>query len=90
MRAPARKASTIGSAPKYASAEISVEAKLEEVITLLGRAKRLFFKELTKTGKRADVVATFLALLELYKRGLIDIRQTETFGDIEIVRSKIN
>jgi len=73
-----------------ATIKISVEAKLEEVITLLGRAKRLFFKELTKAGKRADVVATFLALLELYKRGLIDIRQADTFGDIEIVRSKIN
>lgn len=73
-----------------ATIKISVEAKLEEVITLLGRAKRLFFKELTKEGKRSDVVATFLALLELYKRGLIDIRQADVFGDIEIIKSKIN
>ena len=32
------------------------------------------------------VVATFLAVLELYKRGAIRIKQSETFGEIDIAR----
>ena len=33
-----------------------------------------------------EVVATFLAMLELYKRGSITVRQDVVFGDIDIVR----
>lgn len=32
------------------------------------------------------VVVTFLAVLELFKRGSIIVRQAETFGEIDIVR----
>ena len=30
------------------------------------------------------VVANFLAILELYKRGLVDVRQSELFGEIDV------
>ena len=30
------------------------------------------------------VVANFLAILELYKRGLVTVRQDELFGDIDV------
>lgn len=73
-----------------ATIKISVEAKLEEVVVLLGQAKHLLFKDLTGEGERPDVVATFLALLELYKRGLIDLKQTDLFGEIEISKKQIN
>ena len=32
------------------------------------------------------VVATFLAMLELFKRGSITVRQSELFGEIDIAR----
>lgn len=32
------------------------------------------------------IVATFLAMLELYKRGSITVRQSQTFGEIDIAR----
>ncbi len=34
----------------------------------------------------ASVVATFLAMLELFKRGAITVRQSEVFGEIDVVR----
>lgn len=71
-----------------ATIRVSVEAKLEDVIARLGKAKRLLFKDMTKGADRANVVATFLALLELYKRGLIDLKQSAVFGEIEIMKSK--
>jgi len=45
------------------------------------------FSELLGGDTSAEtVVATFLALLELYKHGSITIVQTETFGEIEVHR----
>ncbi len=68
-----------------ATIPISVESKLEEIIELLKFETRQSFREMTlaATG-RDEVVATFLALLELYKRGVISVSQATTFGDIEI------
>ncbi len=45
------------------------------------------FSELLEGDLRPEtVVATFLAMLELYKRGTIRVSQSETFGDIDIAR----
>jgi len=68
-----------------ATIPISVESKLEEITELLRLEPRQSFREMTiaATG-RDEVVATFLALLELYKRGVISLNQATTFGDIEI------
>jgi segregation and condensation protein A len=34
--------------------------------------------------ERLEVVVRFLALLEMYKQGLVDLEQAERFGDIRI------
>ena len=56
--------------------------------TILSRVKvdgKIRFSELVKQSpKREIIVVTFLAVLELYKRSLIDISQVSEFGDIEI------
>lgn len=47
---------------------------------------RIGFRELTSSlAERLEVVVHFLAILELFKQGLVDLRQPVTFGDIEIV-----
>jgi segregation and condensation protein A len=35
--------------------------------------------------ERLEVIVRFLALLELFKQGAVELDQTERFGDIEIV-----
>lgn len=68
-----------------ATIPISVESKIDEVIELLLLEPQLSFRTLTAAAVgRDEIVATFLALLELYKRGMILINQAATFGDIEI------
>ncbi|NMA12315.1 MAG: segregation/condensation protein A [Chloroflexi bacterium] len=47
------------------------------------RGKTSLFSMLS--GDRIETVVTFLAMLELIKRNLVDIRQDDLFGDIEIV-----
>ncbi len=55
--------------------------KLTEDLLRLGSAT---FREITAEEDRIGIVFCFLAVLELFKRGEIDILQAETFGEIKI------
>ena len=49
-------------------------------------AGTITFRELTGAlVERLEVVVRFLAVLELFKQGFVDLDQPRTFGDIEIV-----
>jgi segregation and condensation protein A len=61
----------------------SVRAAIVEVAGHLRRGRPLTFRELCRDAHgRVEVVARFLALLELFKSGAIDVTQAERFGDI--------
>ena len=69
-------------APIRASVTDAVVELLEE----LPIAGIITFRELTGAlVERLDVVVRFLAVLELFKQGFIDLDQPHTFGDIRIV-----
>lgn len=61
----------------------SVKDAIEELAETLGRGNRATFESLCGRGRnRIEVVVRFLALLELFKAGAIDLRQADRFGDI--------
>ncbi|MCP5522239.1 MAG: segregation/condensation protein A [Verrucomicrobiales bacterium] len=63
----------------------TVSGKMETIRGLLGRQTRVRFQELfTNASSRNEVVATFLALLELIRMKFIVATQQDAFGDIEI------
>jgi segregation and condensation protein A len=65
---------------------VSVSQAVEELIDELPRVGRVTFRRLTESlVDRLEVVVRFLAVLELYKQGLIDIDQPASFGEIEIL-----
>lgn len=65
---------------------VSVTDAIAELADELPRVGRITFRRLTGgLVERLDVVVRFLAILEMFKRGLIDLDQGERFGDIEIV-----
>ncbi|HUQ39016.1 MAG TPA: segregation/condensation protein A [Acidimicrobiales bacterium] len=68
-----------------APVRISVQDAVEELLDELPRAGRLTFRQLT-TGlvERLEVIVRFLALLELYKQGAIDLEQASIFGDLQV------
>ncbi|MCU1400598.1 MAG: scpA, partial [Acidimicrobiales bacterium] len=35
--------------------------------------------------ERLEVIVRFLALLEMFKQGMVELDQTERFGDIDII-----
>ncbi len=69
-------------APIRASVSDAVVELLEE-LPLIGR---ISFRELTgDLVERLAVVVRFLAILELFKQGFVDLDQPTSFGDIQIV-----
>jgi segregation and condensation protein A len=73
-------------AEHVASMPISLELHAESVRRQVSRSKRASFSELVGRDATPEViVVTFLAILELYKRGLVDIVQDATFGDIVVI-----
>ena len=57
-------------------------ARLVEQLPVLGRTS---FRQLTAGfGERLEVIMQFLAVLELYKQGYVELDQVERFGDIEV------
>ena len=66
--------------------KITVADAVAELLDELPRAGRISFRRLTADlGDRIEVIVRFLALLELFKQGAIDLEQPERFGDIEVV-----
>lgn len=66
--------------------KVSVAEAVEELIDELPRAGRMTFRELTAAlVDRIDVVVRFLAVLELFKQGVVELDQPSTFGDITVV-----
>lgn len=64
----------------------SVIDAVADLCVELPRRRQVSFRELTLSlAERLEVVVHFLAILELFKQGLVDLRQPHTFGDIEIV-----
>ena len=64
----------------------SVSDAMIELLDELPRVGRITFRRLTDgLVERLDVIVRFLALLELFKQGMVELEQTERFGDIDIV-----
>ena len=67
----------------------AVEDKIELLAAALGTRGRLSFEELlTGCRSRAEMIVTFIALLELIKLGVALVVQHESFGDITIVAGR--
>jgi len=65
---------------------ISVADAVTELLDELPRAGPITFRRLTADlAERLEVIVRFLAVLELFKQGLVDLEQVRTFGDLTIV-----
>ena len=64
----------------------SVADAVAELVDELPRAGRITFHRLTSgLVERLEVIVRFLALLELFKQGVIELDQVEQFGEIEVL-----
>jgi segregation and condensation protein A len=63
----------------------SVRDAVDSLVAELQGAGRISFRSLTgHLRQRLDVIVKFLAVLELYKQGLVELEQVTTFGELHI------
>jgi segregation and condensation protein A len=61
----------------------SVRDAIETVFALLPASGTVSFRDLTiGAGAKLEVIVRFLAVLELYKQGVVDLDQAESFGEL--------
>jgi segregation and condensation protein A len=64
---------------------VTIRDKIRAIIHTLKENRRITFKSiLGQTYNRIDVVVTFLAMLELVKRHVVETRQEDVFAEIEL------
>jgi segregation and condensation protein A len=63
----------------------SVADAVAELVDELPRVGRITFARLTASlVERLDVIVRFLAVLELFKQGVVDLEQFESFGELTV------
>lgn len=86
LRAMTPKPKPVVSVAHIHSVRVSVTEAVEELVDELPRFGRVTFRRLTETlVERLEIVVRFLAVLELFKQGFIELDQPAAFGDIEII-----
>lgn len=63
---------------------ITIREKIKTILDILKLKDKITFGKLIRTRSRVEIVVTFLALLELVKRHIIDVKQEQLFQDIEM------
>lgn len=92
LTAAARRALTPKPEPRIdtdhvAPVRASVADAIVVVLDRLPTAVAVSFRTLVAgTTDRVEAVVRFLAVLELYKQGVVELDQAETFGDLQVVR----
>ena len=63
----------------------SVRDAIETVLALLPSTGRVRFRDLVAgVSERLEVIVRFLACLELYKQGVVDLEQADTFAELVV------
>ncbi|MEK7551954.1 MAG: ScpA family protein [Patescibacteria group bacterium] len=64
---------------------MSLEETIEKLLKRIGQSFKTSFKEFSgKTGGKENIIVSFLAVLELIKRGTVEVSQENHFGEINI------
>lgn len=72
---------------KTVASVIKLEDKINELCERVAVAVKTSFRELSRGGDKMTLIVSFLALLELVKRGVVDAKQEGSFSDIEVLKS---
>jgi segregation and condensation protein A len=70
---------------EIAPLRISVRDAAEELLAALPRHGSITFRQLTRgLVDRIEIIVRFLAVLELFKQGAVEVEQAECFGEITV------
>jgi segregation and condensation protein A len=87
MRAMAPKPSPLVAVDHVAPVRASVRDAVESILAILPEARAVNFRDLVVgVDERVEIVVRFLAVLELFKQGVVDVEQAGTFADVNVRR----
>jgi segregation and condensation protein A len=87
MRALAAKPEPIVEVEHIAPIRASVRDAVETLLAALPRRDPVTFRQLVADSPtRLETIVRFLAVLELYKQGVVDLEQFDTFGELTVRR----
>jgi segregation and condensation protein A len=87
MRALAARPELVIEVDHIAPIRVSVRDAVETVLHALPQHEPVTFRELVADAPtRLETIVRFLAVLELYKQGVVDLEQFDTFGDLLVRR----
>lgn len=75
---------------KKVEKQLSLKEILENISIRIKRFVRANFSELVVGDDKKGKAISFLAVLELYKQGFVDLSQDELFGNIVVENSSVN
>ena len=75
---------------KIKSAIITIEQKIKELLTRFQNAAKQSFKGMSQGKPKTEVVAFFLAILQLLKDRSIEVEQPDQFSDIILKKTEQN
>lgn len=75
---------------KKVAKQMSLKEVLESITAKITRFVRAQFSELTVGADKKNTAISFLAVLELYKQGFIDLSQNELFGSILVEKQGVD
>ena len=65
---------------------VSVREAVETILALMPSTGAVRFRDLTiDTTEKLEIIVRFLAVLELYKQGVIDLEQAGSFTDLVVL-----
>lgn len=70
---------------------ISLEEMMDSLADRITKSMKMSFRDFAGVGKveKVNVIVSFLAMLELVKQGIIQVRQDKDFHDIEIETNEV-
>jgi segregation and condensation protein A len=72
-----------------AAPRVTIREKVKAIVSSLRQSRQIAFSTLLSSARtRLEVVVTFLALLELVKQHMVQIRQDSLFGEIQLQASE--
>ena len=81
----ARRETFLMDAEHIAAKPIAVETYVDSISSRLSRKRNMTFRELIADAEdNAHIVVSFLAILEMYKRGMIDLQQENPGDEIQV------
>jgi len=71
----------------YIDKTVTIKEKIDKMRELLKKYKHIKFSEvLTDAKSRTEIIVSFLAILELVKQNNVLLKQSSSFGDIELFK----